>query len=64
MLLQQKQKKAMEELRNNGLDGIYVPKERRIEQKVAFCGAHFSLGDQSQSKSGRLDASLLIIALT
>ena len=27
------------------ITGIYVPKDRRIEQKKGFCSAHFSLGN-------------------
>ena len=32
------------------ITGIYVPKDRRIEQKKGFCSAHFSLGNPQKGK--------------
>jgi len=46
-----KQQRSRSNIRHNATEGIYVPKESRIQQKQAFCGAHFNLGDPSQSKS-------------
>lgn len=49
MLLHQ-QKKRVNPKENNSIDGIYVPKERRIEQQKDFKGAHFTLGNTNKSK--------------
>ena len=49
MLLYDK-KRAKSSIKEGGIDGIYVPRETRIAQKKAFCGAHFSLGDRNNSK--------------
>jgi len=35
---------------SNSVSGSYIPKETRLEQKRAFVGAHFQLGDQQKSK--------------
>ena len=43
-------KRSRSNIKHNATEGIYVPKESRILQKQAFCGAHFNLGDPSQSK--------------
>ena len=48
MLLKKDQKKGS--ARINEISGIYVPKERRVEQKKGFCSAHFQLGDMSKRK--------------
>jgi hypothetical protein len=50
MLLYHQQKRSNSNLKANPIEGIYVPKESRIEQKKAFCGAHFQLGDRNESK--------------
>ena len=50
MLLYNQKQRSKSNIKVNGIDGIYVPREGRIEQKRAFCSAHFSLGDRNQSK--------------
>ena len=47
MLLKKDQKK---DARINEISGIYVPKERRVEQKKGFISAHFQLGDRTKRK--------------
>ena len=32
-------------MKKGGIEGIYVPKDGRLEQKRAFCSAHFNLGN-------------------
>ena len=41
MLLYKQQQRSKSNIRQGGMDGIYVPREGRIEQKRAFCSAHF-----------------------
>ena len=50
MLLKKDQKNSA---RINEIAGIYVPKERRVEQKKGFCSAHFQLGDMSKRKQNQ-----------
>ena len=38
------------QLRQDQVSGIYVPKESRMEQKLGFSSAHFSLGRKNDSK--------------
>lgn len=51
MLLYQQQKNKERLEKQNGTEGVYVPKEMRVEQKRAFISAHFTLGDKKQRKS-------------
>ena len=47
MLLYNKEKRSKSSLKMNGIEGIYVPKDARIEQKRGFCSAHFELGNRN-----------------
>lgn len=50
MLLYNAKQRSKSNIKNNATEGSFVPRERRIEQKQAFCKAHFELGDPNQSK--------------
>lgn len=63
MLLYQQKQRSKSNVKQNGVEGIYVPREGRIEQKRAFCSAHFSLGNPNQSKSSSIGPSLFMIVL-
>ena len=51
MLLKKGKKPA--DTRTDQITGVYVPKDRRIEQKKGFCSAHFQLGQTQTGKSVR-----------
>ena len=50
MLLYQQKQRSKTKNTQGSIEGIYVPKQMRVEQKRAFCGAHFELGNRNQSK--------------
>lgn len=54
MIAYQAQQRAKTNLKMGGIEGIYVPKDGRLESKRAFCSAHFSLGNPNLSKSALL----------
>ena len=43
--------KTQSDVRFDAVSGIYTTKEARLQQKKAFSGANFWLGDTSKSKS-------------
>ena len=50
MLLYNKEKRSKSSLKMNGVEGVYVPRDARIEEMRGFRSAHFELGDRNSSK--------------
>jgi len=50
MLVFHQKQRSKSNMKQNGVEGIYVPRDGRLEQKRAFCSAHFALGYPQQSK--------------
>ena len=42
-----KHKRSNTSIKDNSIEGIYVPKESRVAKKIAFSGAHFTLGNRN-----------------